>query len=266
MGRLLQCAPASDRSHTMTRSASVLVVVLSLLSVGCATQSNAKRDPRDPLEPFNRASYKFNDAIDRAVLKPVAKGYKWIAPQFVETGVSNFFSNLGQPTVIVNDLLQAKFVPALSDTGRLLMNTTLGVGGLFDPASSAGLDKHDEDLGQTLGKWGIPSGPFLMVRLFGPSTVRDGIGSVGDIYTDPVHYVERDKIRYGLVALRLINLRARLLDTDKTLEQTFDKYAFIRNAYLQRREYQVTDGAVSPAIDEEPLEDPEAESSAPDKK
>jgi phospholipid-binding lipoprotein MlaA len=249
----------------MIRPASVLVVILSLLSVGCASQPNAKRNPRDPLECINRATYKFNDALDRAVLKPVAKGYKWIAPQFVATGVSNFFSNLDQPTVILNDLLQAKFVPALSDTARLLMNSTVGIGGLLDPASSAGLDKHDEDLGQTLGKWGVPSGAYLMLPFFGPSTVRDGFGSIGDVYTDPAHYVERDKVRYELQGARLIDVRARLLDTDQALQQAFDKYAFLRNVYLQRREYQVTDGAVSPAVDEEPLEDPEAEP-APDKK
>jgi phospholipid-binding lipoprotein MlaA len=249
----------------MIRSAAALVVFLSLGFAGCATAPNAKRDARDPLERVNRVSYKVTDAVDRAVLRPVAKGYKAIAPQFVETGVSNFFSNLGQPTVIVNDLLQAKFRPALSDTGRFLMNTTLGVGGLWDPAGGMGLDKHDEDFGQTLGKWGVPSGAYLFIPLFGPSTVRDGIGSVGDIYTDPIHYVDRDAWRYGLQGMNLIDTRARLLETDQALQNTFDKYAFIRNAYLQRREYQVTDGAAAP-LDDEPLEDPEAEDAAPEKK
>lgn len=244
----------------MTRHANALVVLLSLLSAGCASQPNAKTDPRDPFERVNRATYKFNDALDHAVLRPVAKGYKKVTPQFVQTGVSNFFTNLGQPTVIVNDLLQAKFVPALSDTGRFLLNTTAGIGGLLDPASAAGLDKHDEDLGQSFGKWGVPAGPYLMVPFFGPTTVRDGIGRLGDVYTDPLYYVEEDKVRYSIYALSLVNLRAGLLDTDQTLEQAFDKYAFLRNAYLQRREYQVTDGAVSP-VDDEPLEDPEAEDS-----
>jgi len=244
----------------MTRSAAALVALLTLLMAGCATQPNAKKDPRDPFEGFNRASYKFNDALDRAVLKPTAKGYKAVAPQFVETGVSNFFSNLGQPTVIVNDLLQAKFVPALSDTGRFLMNTTLGIGGLFDPATKIGFDKNDEDFGQTLGKWGTPSGPYLMVPFFGPTTVRDGFGSGVDVFTSPNHYVERDAIRYSLDGLNLIESRARRLDLDQTLQQTFDQYGFIRNAYLQQREYQVTDGNVaSPRFDDEPLEDPEPE-------
>ena len=242
----------------MTRPAVAFVALLTLLLAGCATQPNAKRDPRDPFEGFNRASYKFNDALDRAILKPTAKGYKAIAPQFVETGVSNFFSNLGQPTVILNDLLQAKFKPALSDTGRFLLNTTVGIGGLFDPASKAGLDRNDEDFGQTLGKWGMPSGPYLMVPFFGPSTVRDGFGSGVDVFSDPLHYVERDAWRYSLDGMRLIDARARRLSLEDTLNQTYDKYGFIRNAYLQQREYQVTDGnAPNPKFDDEPIEDPD---------
>jgi phospholipid-binding lipoprotein MlaA len=249
----------------MTRPAAAVVVFLSLLFAGCASAPNAKTDPRDPLERVNRVSYKVTDVVDRAVLRPVAKGYKAIAPQFVETGVSNFFENLGQPTVIVNDLLQAKFRPALSDTGRFLMNTTFGVGGLWDAASSLGLEKHDEDFGQSLGKWGTPSGAYLFIPFYGPSTVRDGIGAVADLYTDPIHYVERDAWRYGLQGMNLIDTRARLLETDQALQNTFDRYAFIRNAYLQRRQYQVTDGAAAP-IDDEPLEDPEAEDAPPEKK
>ena len=242
----------------MTRPAVAFVALLTLLLAGCATQPNAKRDPRDPFEGFNRASYKFNDALDRAILKPTAKGYKAITPQFVETGVSNFFSNLGQPTVILNDLLQAKFKPALSDTGRFLLNTTVGIGGLFDPASKAGLDRNDEDFGQTLGKWGVPSGPYLMVPFFGPSTVRDGFGSGVDVFSDPVHYIERDAWRYSLQGMNLIDARARRLSLEDTLNQTYDKYGFIRNAYLQQREYQVTDGnAPNPKFDDEPIEDPD---------
>jgi phospholipid-binding lipoprotein MlaA len=239
------------------RSTVALVVGMTLLVSGCAAPP-AKKDPRDPFERVNRATYKFNDTLDRAVLKPVAKGYKKVTPGFVQTGVSNFFSNLEQPTVIVSDLLQAKFKGAASDTGRFLMNTTIGLGGLLDPATAAGLDKNDEDLGQAFGKWGIGPGPYLMIPLFGPSDLRDGIGSVGQIYTDPLHYVERDAWRYGLNGVSVINTRAGLLETEKALENTYDKYAFLRNAYLQRREYLVTDGAVSPSIDEEPLEDPEA--------
>jgi phospholipid-binding lipoprotein MlaA len=243
----------------MTRPAVVFVALLSLLLVGCATAPNARKDPRDPLEGFNRASYKLNDALDRALLKPAAKGYKAVTPDFVEAGVTNFFSNLGQPAVMLNDLLQGKFKAGLNDGGRFLVNTTVGIGGLFDPASAAGLDRNDEDFGQTLGKWGVPSGAYLMVPFFGPSTVRDGFGSAAGIYTDPVHYVERDVIRYSLNGLDLIDSRARRLPLEDTLNQAFDKYTFIRNAYLQQREYAVTDGNVPPPTfeDDEPLEDPD---------
>lgn len=228
---------------------------------GCASRPNTRPDPRDPWEGFNRVSYTITDAADRAVLKPTAKAYKAVAPQFVETGVSNFFSNLNQPTVIVNDLLQAKFRPALNDTGRFLFNTTFGIAGLWDPASRIGFDRNDEDFGQTLGKWGVPSGPYLWIPFLGPSTVRDGIAQPLDYWSDPVNYIERDAIRFGLNGVDLIDSRARQLDLEQTLESAYDRYAFIRNAYLQQREYAVTDGNVPPPQleDEEPLEDPEPE-------
>ena len=242
----------------MTRPAVASVALLSLFLVGCASAPNAKKDPRDPLEGFNRASYKFNDALDRALLKPAAKGYKAVTPDFVETGVTNFFSNLTQPTVIINDLLQGKFKASLNDTGRFLLNTTVGIGGLFDPASPAGLDRNDEDFGQTLGKWGVSSGAYLMVPFFGPTTVRDGFGSGVDVFTNPVHYVERDAWRYGLQGMDLIDARARRLPLEDTLNQAYDKYTFIKNAFLQQREYAVKDGNVpAPKFEDEPLEDPD---------
>jgi phospholipid-binding lipoprotein MlaA len=247
------------RHTNMTRLSAAIVASVTLILAGCASRPEAKKDPRDPWEGFNRASYTFTDAVDRAVLKPTAKGYKAVAPQFVETGVSNFFSNLNQPTVIFNDLLQAKFRPALNDTGRFLVNTTIGVAGLWDPASRFGLDRNDEDFGQTLGKWGLTSGPYLWIPLMGPATVRDGFGRVFDQFTDPVWYVERDAIRYSLRGVNLIDSRARQLDLEETLESTFDRYAFIRNAYLQQREYAVTDGNAPPPSFDEDFEDPEPE-------
>jgi phospholipid-binding lipoprotein MlaA len=242
----------------MTRPAVAFVALLSLALVGCATAPNAKKDPRDPIEGFNRASYKFNDALDRALLKPAAKGYKAVTPDFVESGVTNFFSNLAQPTVIINDLLQGKFKASLNDTGRFLVNTTVGIGGLFDPASAAGLDRNDEDFGQTLGKWGVPSGAYLMVPFFGPSTVRDSFGTGVDVFTNPVRYVDDTGVRYGLAGLDLIDSRARRLPLDDTINQAYDKYTFIKNAFLQQREYAVKDGNVAaPKFDDEPLEDPD---------
>jgi len=242
----------------MTRPAVALVALLSLALVGCATAPNAKKDPRDPLEGFNRASYKFNDALDRAALKPVAKAYKAVTPDFVESGVTNFFSNLTQPTVIINDLLQGKFKGCLNDTGRFLDAPAVGIGGLFDPASAAGLDRNDEDFGQTLGKWGVPSGAYLMVPFFGPSTVRDGFGSGVDVFSNPLRYVDNTTVRYSAAALNLVDERARRLPLEDTLNQAFDKYTFIKNAYLQQREYAVKDGNVpAPTFDDEPLEDPD---------
>lgn len=225
--------------------------------VGCASAPR-NPDPRDPWEGFNRVSYSVTDAVDRAVLKPTARGYRKVTPQFVETGVSNFFSNLNGPTTIVNDLLQAKFLAGLNDTGRFLLNTTLGLGGLLDPASAAGLDRNDEDFGQTLGKWGMSSGPYLWLPFLGPSSVRDGLGQGVDMFGNPVRYVERDAIRYSLDGLNLIDARARQLDLEETLNSAYDRYAFIRNAYLQQREYQVKDGDVPPPqFEDDELEDPE---------
>lgn len=238
------------------------ILFAAFLATGCASQPiNTKRDARDPFERFNRASYAFNDALDRAILRPTAKGYKALAPQFVETGVSNFMDNLDVPMALVNNLLQGKFRPALHDTGRLLLNTTIGIGGLFDPASAAGLDKNDEDFGQTLGKWGMPSGPYVMLPFVGPSTVRDTFGAIPDEFTDPRHYVERDKIRFSILALNVIDTRSRQFALEETLASAYDKYAFIRNAYLQRREYLVTDGEVpEESLEEELLRDaPETE-------
>lgn len=241
----------------MTRPAVASVALLSLFLVGCATAPDAKKDPKDPFEGFNRASYKLNDTLDRAVLKPAAKGYKAVTPDFVEAGVTNFFSNLTQPTVIINDLLQGKFKASLNDTGRFLVNTTVGIGGLFDPASAAGLDRNDEDFGQTFGKWGTPSGPYLMVPFFGPSTARDFVGSSLGLLTDPVHYVERDAIRYGVQGMELIDARAGRLPLDETLNQAYDRYTFIKNAFLQQREFAVQDGNVPAPSFDEPLEDPD---------
>jgi phospholipid-binding lipoprotein MlaA len=226
----------------MNRILAVSVALATLSIVGCATNPNSKPDPHDPWERFNRASYTVTDKVDRAVVKPVAKGYKAVTPDFVETGISNFFDNITYPRVFVNDLLQGKGVSALHDTGRFLLNTTVGVGGLFDPATSAGLQKNDEDFGQTLGKWGVPSGPYFFIPLLGPSTVRDAFGRIPDQFTEASIYIDNSSVRYGLLGLGLINTRAQLLDTEKALNGVYDRYALIRTVYLQQREYKVRDG------------------------
>jgi phospholipid-binding lipoprotein MlaA len=234
-----------------------LALVLALLSAGCATVPSGKPDPRDPWERFNRTSYAINDALDRAALKPVAKAYKKVTPRFVRTGINNFFSNLDNVSTVINDLLQGKGKQAGRDSARFLMNTTLGLGGLFDPASAAGLERNDEDFGQTLGKWGVKSGPYLMLPLLGPSTVRDGLARIPDQFTHPVNYLEDDSTRYLIRAVDVLDLRAGLLDLDAQLEKSYDRYAFVRTAWLQRREYMVMDGNIEdPALElEEGMEE-----------
>jgi phospholipid-binding lipoprotein MlaA len=240
----------------------VVLALLALSLAGCAAVPG-KPDPRDPWERFNRSSFAFNDRLDRAVAKPVAKAYKKVTPRVVRTGVSNFVSNLGSLTTIANDVLQGKLRQAGSDTGRFLLNTTLGLGGLFDPASAAGIDRGNEDFGQTLGKWGVKSGPYLMLPFLGPSTVRDTFARFPDQFTYPVNYLEDDSTRYIIRGVEFVDLRAGLLDLDAQIERSYDKYAFVRNAWLQRREFLVTDGNVEDqsleleeGMTEEPVEEP----------
>jgi phospholipid-binding lipoprotein MlaA len=223
----------------------MVLLIAGLWLAGCASlPNNSKPDARDPWERFNRTTFKVNDALDRAILRPTARAYVKVTPRFMRTGISNFFSNLETTTTLVNDALQGKMRAAGHDTARLLLNTTLGLGGLFDPATAAGIDNNDEDFGQTLGKWGVSSGPYLMMPLFGPTTVRD-FGARGvDTFTDPSHYLEDDSTRYAITAVEVLDLRAGLLSLDDQLNQSFDRYAFVRNAWLQRREYKVKDGAV----------------------
>jgi phospholipid-binding lipoprotein MlaA len=235
----------------------VLALTLALLCAGCATVPSGKPDPRDPWERFNRTSFAINDALDRATLKPAAKAYKKVTPKIVRTGISNFISNLDTISTVVNDVLQGKMRQAGQDSARFLMNTTLGLGGLFDPASAAGLERNDEDFGQTLGKWGVKSGPYLMLPLLGPSTLRDSFARIPDQFTHPVNYLEDDSTRYLIRAVDVLDLRAGLLDLDAQLEKSYDRYAFVRSAWLQRREYMVTDGNIEdPALElEEGMEE-----------
>jgi len=210
---------------------------------GCATlPPGTQRTPRDPWERMNRATYRFNSALDKAVLRPVTRGYVRVVPQVVRTGVANFFDNLSTPITMVNDLLQGQLKGFANDTGRLLLNTTLGFGGLMDPATQAGLDKNDRDFGQTLGKWGVKSGPYLVIPVLGPSDVRDTVGRAGDEFADPRHYLSNVWLRWGLRGLGAIDTRARLLPLDNTLDSAYDPYGFVRNAYLQHRDFKVNGG------------------------
>lgn len=235
------------------------VICTSALGACVTLPPNSPRSPQDPWESFNRGTYKFNDALDRAVAKPVAKAYVKVVPEAVRIGVSNFFSNLETPTVMLNDALQGKFLAAGNDLGRFLLNTTLGLAGILDPATPAGLARNDEDFGQTLGKWGVHAGPFIELPLLGPSDLRDAPARVVDTYTNPRQYIKNNYIQYGLYLPDFIDRRARLLSLDETLQNTFDPYAFVRDAYLQRRAYLVSDGKVT----DDMLVDPGADDTAP---
>jgi phospholipid-binding lipoprotein MlaA len=224
----------------------ILVLLLISLLGGCATLPNGNPDPSDRFERFNRSVYKFNTALDHAVLRPVARTYVKITPAPARRSVNNFFSNLRYPITIVNDLLQGKVHDGVSDVGRFGVNTIVGIGGLFDPASGWGLSKHDEDFGQTLGKWGVPPGPYLMLPILGPSTARDAPAKLVDRYMSPEGYITNSDVTIGLFLAGGINSRAQLLDSDAVRESAYDPYAFLRSAWLQRRNYLVHDGKVPP--------------------
>ncbi len=218
------------------------LIAAALLSA-CASTSAPKADP---LEGLNRATHAFNDAADRAVLKPVAEGYRKVTPDFVRLGVSNAFSNLGDVAVGLNNMLQGKPRDGGSDLGRFLVNSTLGVLGLFDIATPMGLEKHEEDFGQTLGRWGVGPGPYLVIPLMGPSTLRDAVGRGVDSQAGWAKQVEHVRTRAAGLGVELINVRASLLGAGETLDQAaLDKYQFLRDAYLQRRLRMVNDGKVT---------------------
>ena len=217
-----------------------IALMLPLLLLGACAHTPAD-DPSDPLEPVNRAIFSFNLKADKYVARPVAKAYVKVVPSPVRTGVTNFFDNLTYPTVIVNDLLQAKFVQSANDAGRFLFNTTVGLGGVMDPASMIGLQRNDEDFGQTFGKWGLGQGWYLMLPLLGPSSNRELVGRSFDATTHPLSYAD-DDLNLALSLLDITDSRARLLAADGVLEQQFDPYIFVRTAYLQRRQNLIYDG------------------------
>jgi len=222
------------------------LAIASLALHGCASVPEGSRDPRDPFERFNRSVYLLNDELDRGIARPFARGYTKITPDPVETGVSNFFENLTYPNTIVNNVLQLKPKAFAQATARLLVNTTIGIGGLFDPATQLGIPTGDEDFGQTLGYWKVPPGPYIMMPIFGPYSARDAFGDLADQYANPRAYINDPWLRYGLWGLEQIEQRASLLGTDEVLQRAFDPYAFIRNAYFERRRFQVSDGQAPP--------------------
>lgn len=215
------------------------LAVLAALSGSAVAGDN----PNDPAEGFNRAMFSVNEALDTVIAKPLAKGYDEVAPLPVKAAFGNFFSNIADLMIGVNNLLQGKPDQAFSDWGRVLVNTTLGIGGAFDVASEMGMDKHYEDFGQTLAVWGVGEGAYLFWPVIGPRTARDTGGFIVDAYTDPLWQFEPVAVRNSLVGIRYIDQRAALLPTDKIIEEgATDKYAYIRDAYLQHRRNAVYDG------------------------
>lgn len=234
------------------------VCAIVLLLTGCAT-TTGNPHPRDPFEGFNRTMFRFNDAVDEAVLKPVATGYQKVTPSFVQTGIGNFFGNLGDVWTAANNLLQGKVEEGVSDVMRVAINTVFGLAGILDVASEAGLTKHKEDFGQTLGVWGVPSGPYLVLPLVGSSTVRDTAAWPADIKADLWQYTDPVSRRNLGTALRVVDERAVLIGAGNLLDDVaLDKYAFVRDAWLQRRESMIDrEGSSRPSyyddIDEDDL-------------
>lgn len=226
------------------------VALAAALLSACATTGS----PRDPLQPLNRAIFEFNETFDQALLKPVAQGYRAVLPEVVRSGVTNFYSNIEDLWIAANNLLQGKPENALQDVMRVAINTVIGLGGLIDVASDAGLEKHNEDFGQTLGRWGVGSGPYLVLPFLGPSTLRDAVGLVGvDTAADPVWNARHVSTRNTLYSGRSVNARANALDTVRVMEDAaLDKYRFVRDSYLQRRRSLIYDG--DPPREREPEE------------
>ena len=235
----------------MQKAKTLCLLFLAGTLSGCATSGG---NPSDPLEPLNRAMFGFNDTVDDAVVRPVAKAYRAVLPGIVRTGISNFFSNLEDAWISVNDVLQGKVQQGFEDFGRFLLNSTFGIGGIFDWASEVGLPKNNEDFGQTLGSWGIGTGAYLVLPILGPSTFRDGFGLLLDTQTDLVFRIDGVRVHNSLYVTRAISNRANLLDASSVLEAAaLDKYAFVRDAWLQRRRNLVYDG--NPPREKEEAED-----------
>ncbi len=231
---------------TTRRYTSTLLLGTGLLLAALAAHASGAVD--DPWEGFNRHVFAFNEFLDRGLLKPVARGYRVVTPHFVDRGVSNFFSNLGEVPSFANHLLQGHLCDAGLDVGRFVVNSTLGIAGLFDVASHMGIQQKTTDLGVTLARWGMGSGPYLVLPFFGPSTVRDGIGAGGDWFLEPVTYLEDDTARWSLRTLEVVDQRADLLEAEQMV--VGDRYVFLRNIYLKRRQLLIEGGPREPDFDD----------------
>lgn len=246
-----------SRPPTGSRLLVVLALAVALLgTAGCAGLRGPVDGPRaDPWEPFNRKVFAFNETLDDVVLRPAARGYEAAVPELLRSVIGNMFSNIGDLWVAANQLMQGKPKDAFTDLARFAINTVCSLGGMADVASSMGLEKHREDFGQTLGRWGVASGPYLVLPLFGPSSLRDAPGRVVDLASDPMHFVGSDGQRNNAYVFRLVDARAGLLRSGQVLEDAaLDKYSFLRDSYLQRRRSQVFDGDPPPEPEEDDAE------------
>ena len=225
---------AASRLDRLSRMCACILLTALPLAASAAEE--------DPWESINRPIFRFNDTLDTYALKPLAEGYQAVTPQFLEDGIHNVFSNIGEVSNLANNLLQGKVHDAGVDTSRLIFNTTFGLLGFFDVASKMGLQRSDEDFGQTLGAWGLGSGPYLVIPFFGPSSLRDAPAKIPDSFLGPYPYIDNVRARNVGLAVNTLDTRASLLSAEKLVSG--DKYIFIRNAYLQNREFRVQDGEV----------------------
>lgn len=243
------------------RPLAAALLATSLLA-GCATVSDP--DPADPWESYNRSMTRFNESVDKAVIKPVATAYRDAVPKMARRGVSNFFGNLDDVRSFINNVLQGKAEGSFSSFWRVAINTTIGLGGLFDPASEMGLQRYREDFGQTLGYWGVGPGPYLVLPILGPSTLRDTAALPVDSVSHPLYYVQGNSVRVPLVLLRGLDIRTRLLGADDLVDSmALDSYTFMRDAWLQKRRNDVYDGNPPPDEDAEERYDLDADDGGP---
>ena len=253
------------RQKTLFTRLPLLTGVITVLALtGCATTPKTETEKNDPWQSWNKGAQAFNDSFDKNLLKPVAKGYLDVTNTAIDDGVTHFFSNINDIGVTINDLLQFKLLQSGMDFSRFMINTTAGVGGIFDWASKLDLPKHDEDFGQTLGYWGVPSGPYLVLPLFGPSSPRDTVGLIGDAFMDPLTYVSifggfaGTAATAGTSALDVTDTRAGVMTTEKVLDEATgeNRYDFIKDSYQQHREYLIYDG--NPPNEADPLDSDES--------
>ena len=223
-------------------------LIATAVAIGlCASAGAAEpaKSNKDPFERVNRTTYRFNEALDRHFLRPLAESYRDHVPERIRNGLGNFVANIEYPTVIVNDALQGKFKAAAQDLSRLVVNTVAGVGGFGDPATRLGLPVHNEDFGQTLGRWGVPPGPYIVMPLLGSSNLRDAPSWIVDAHTVGERYLHDQPLRWGISSLSIFEIRVQALAASGAIDNAFDPYALVRDAYLARRNYLVHDGNVS---------------------